>query len=134
MILTAALAVLAGTLLACFLAILPGLHIYNVMGLAVLLIYHLQGLGLAVAPEIYLPFMISLVVGWSVLNTIPSVLLGAPGSGRRESWCAARILRHSERTCEPTPAVVITRALRRVDMNHSTSSAISVDLPAPLQV
>ncbi|MBL7016202.1 MAG: tripartite tricarboxylate transporter permease [Kiritimatiellales bacterium] len=78
MILTAALAVLAGTVLACFLAILPGLHIYNVMGLAVLLIYRLQGLGLAVAPEIYLPFMIGLVVGWSVLNTIPSVLLGAP--------------------------------------------------------
>ena len=78
MILTAALAVLAGTVLACFLAILPGLHIYNVMGLAVLLIYHLQGLGLAVDPEVYLPFMIGLVVGWSVLNTIPSVLLGAP--------------------------------------------------------
>ena len=78
MILTAALAVLTGTVLACFLAILPGLHIYNVMGLAVLLIYWLQGLGLAVAPEIVLPFMIGLVVGWSVLNTIPSVLLGAP--------------------------------------------------------
>ncbi len=78
MILTATLAVLAGTVLACFLAILPGLHIYNVMGLAVLLIYKLQSLGLAVAPEIYLPFMIGLVVGWSVLNTIPSVLLGAP--------------------------------------------------------
>jgi putative membrane protein len=69
---------LAGTVLACFLAILPGLHIYNVMGLAVLLIYWLQGFGLAVMPEIYLPFMIGLVVGWSVLNTIPSVLLGAP--------------------------------------------------------
>ena len=78
MIFTVILAVLTGTVLACFLAILPGLHIYNVMGLAALLIYHVQGLGLAVAPEVYLPFMISLVVGWSVLNTIPSVLLGAP--------------------------------------------------------
>ena len=78
MIITALLAVLAGTVLSCLLAILPGLHIYNVMGLAVLLIYQLQGVGLAVAPEVYIPFMISLVVGWSVLNTIPSVLLGAP--------------------------------------------------------
>lgn len=78
MILVAALSVLIGTVLSCFLAILPGLHIYNVMGLAVLLIYKLQALGMAVAPEVYLPFMIGLVVGWSVLNTIPSVLLGAP--------------------------------------------------------
>lgn len=78
MIVCALLSVLAGTILACFLAILPGLHIYNVMGLAVLLIYKVQAAGLAVAPEIYLPFMIGLVVGWSVLNTIPSVLLGAP--------------------------------------------------------
>ncbi len=78
MILTAVIAVLAGTVLSCLLAILPGLHIYNVMGLAVLLIYKVQSLGMAVAPEIYLPFMIGLVVGWSVLNTIPSVLLGAP--------------------------------------------------------
>jgi len=77
-ILSAALAVLVGTLLACFLAILPGLHIYNVMGLAVLLIYKLQASGLDVAPNVYVPFMIGLVVGWSVLNTIPSVLLGAP--------------------------------------------------------
>ncbi len=83
MIATAVLAVLAGTVLSCFLAILPGLHIYNVMGLAVLLIYHLQGLGLAVAPEVYLPFMIGLVVGWSVLNTIPSVILGAPDKTTR---------------------------------------------------
>lgn len=78
MIAEAALSALAGTVLACVLAILPGLHIYNVMGLVALLIVHFQGLGMAVAPEIYLPFMIGLVVGWSVLNTIPSVLLGAP--------------------------------------------------------
>ncbi len=78
MIATAIAAVLVGTILSCFLAILPGLHIYNVMGLVAMLIYWLQGMGIATAPEIYLPFMIGLVVGWSVLNTIPSVLLGAP--------------------------------------------------------
>lgn len=74
----AAVAVLAGTVLACFLAILPGLHIYNVMGLAALFLYSLHGSGLAAMPEVYIPFMIGLVTGWSVLNTIPSVLLGAP--------------------------------------------------------
>ena len=78
MILHAALSVLAGTVLACALAILPGLHIYNVMGLAALLMAHLQALGQPFSPELCLPFMIGLVVGWSVLNTIPSVLLGAP--------------------------------------------------------
>ena len=78
MILTVIAAVVTGTVLSCFLAILPGLHIYNVMGLVAMLIYWLQGMGVAAAPEIYLPFMIGLVVGWSLLNTIPSVLLGAP--------------------------------------------------------
>jgi len=77
-ILTATVAVLAGTILSCFLAILPGLHIYNAMGLAAMLISWSQSMGIAAAPEVYLPFMIGLVVGWSVLNTIPSVLLGAP--------------------------------------------------------
>ena len=78
MIFMAAASVLAGTVLACFLAILPGLHIYNVMGLAALFLYSLHGGGVAAMPEIYVPFMIGLVTGWSVLNTIPSVLLGAP--------------------------------------------------------
>ena len=78
MILTAAASVLAGTVLSCFLAILPGLHIYNVMGLAALFLYSLHGGGLAAMPEVFIPFMIGLVTGWSILNTIPSVLLGAP--------------------------------------------------------
>ncbi|MFA6173130.1 MAG: tripartite tricarboxylate transporter permease [Kiritimatiellales bacterium] len=78
MIFTAAASVLAGTVLACFLAILPGLHIYNVMGLAALFLYSLHGSGAAAMPEFYIPFMLGLVTGWSVLNTIPSVLLGAP--------------------------------------------------------
>jgi len=73
-----ALAVLAGTVLACFLAVLPGLHIYNVMGLVAMLLYALNGGGVASMPEVTIPFMISLVTGWSVLNTVPSVLLGAP--------------------------------------------------------
>jgi hypothetical protein len=31
-------------------------------------------------PAVYIPFMIGLVTGWSMLNTIPSVLLGAPAA------------------------------------------------------
>ena len=78
MIFTVAASVLAGTVLACFLAILPGLHIYNVMGLIALFLYSLHGSGIAAMPEVYIPFMFALVTGWSMLNTIPSVLLGAP--------------------------------------------------------
>ena len=78
MIVAAAVSVLCGTVLSCFLAILPGLHIYNVMGLAALFLYSLHGGGLAAMPEVYVPFMIGLITGWSVINTIPSVLLGAP--------------------------------------------------------
>lgn len=77
MILSAAAAV-AGAVLACFLAVLPGLHIYNIMGLFALLLYALNGGGNASMPESSVPFMIGLVTGWSVMNTVPSVLLGAP--------------------------------------------------------
>lgn len=77
MMLTVA-AVLAGTVISCFLAVLPGLHIYNIMGFAALFLYSLHGGGPAAMPGVYVPFMIGLVTGWSVLNTIPSVLLGAP--------------------------------------------------------
>jgi putative membrane protein len=78
MIFTIALSVLSGTVLACFFAILPGLHIYNILGLMVMFLYSLQGSGVSAMPTIYIPFMIGLVTGWSILNTIPSVLLGAP--------------------------------------------------------
>ncbi len=70
--------VLTGTLLSCLFAMLPGLHIYNVMGLTALFLHSLSGSGIATMPEIYISFMIGLVTGWSVLNTIPSVLLGTP--------------------------------------------------------
>jgi len=41
-------------------------------------LYALPGHGAAVPSEIILPFMIGLVVGWAMLNTVPSVLFGAP--------------------------------------------------------
>ena len=69
---------LVGTVLSSALSILPGLHAYNVMGLLVMLVLWVQSLGWNVPPEIFLPFMMGMVVGWSMLNTIPAVLLGAP--------------------------------------------------------
>lgn len=71
-------ATLAGTVIASLLACLPGLHIYNVMGALVLAIIALVDTQWAIAPEIYLPMMAAMIVGWSMVNTIPAVLLGTP--------------------------------------------------------
>ncbi len=76
--LTVLLAVLAGTAVACVLGLLPGLHIYNVMGVLVLGVLGLAKAGIDVPPEVYIPAMTGMVVGWSVVNTIPAVLLGTP--------------------------------------------------------
>ena len=67
-----------GTLVSCVFSCLPALHAYNVLGALVLGLYALQAHGMNVAADLYLPFMAGVVVGWSMLNTIPSVLLGAP--------------------------------------------------------
>ena len=76
--LTVLLAVLAGTAIACVLGVLPGLHIYNVMGVLVLGVMGLAETGVDVPAEVFLPAMTGMVVGWSVVNTIPAVLLGTP--------------------------------------------------------
>ena len=75
---TVLFAVLAGTAIACVLGLLPGLHIYNVMGVLVLGVLGLAKAGIDVPPEVYIPAMTGMVVGWSVVNTIPAVLLGTP--------------------------------------------------------
>jgi len=75
-VIPAAAAVLAGTLIACLLSVLPGLHVYNVMAAVALWLYSLPDPGSGTERSI--PFMIGLVTGWSVLNTIPSILFGAP--------------------------------------------------------
>ncbi len=77
-VLTVLVSTLAGTAMAGVLACLPGLHVFNLMGLVALLILELQAAGMAVAPEIILPLMTGMIVGWCMLNTIPAVLLGAP--------------------------------------------------------
>ncbi len=70
--------VVAGTVVSGLLACLPGLHVYNVMGALVLGILSLESSGVAIPPDVFLPAMTGMVVGWSMINTIPSVLLGTP--------------------------------------------------------
>ncbi len=67
-----------GTLLSNVLSCLPALHAYNVLGGLLLLQYALIDHGIRLPPEVYVPFMTSMIVGWFMLNTIPSILLGAP--------------------------------------------------------
>ena len=68
-------AALAGTVLSSLLSCLPALHIYNVAGFLVLLALKIQGL---VPDEMMALFMLGLVVGYAMVNTIPSVFFGAP--------------------------------------------------------
>jgi putative membrane protein len=68
--------IVLGTLLACFLSCLPGLHIYNVAGVVILLEVATESWSIPV--EILFSFMMSLIVAYSILNTIPSIFLGAP--------------------------------------------------------
>ncbi len=78
LVLTVVVSVLIGTLISTVLSCLPGLHVYNVIGLLVLLVLTLGSHGVTLPPEVYLPFIAGMIVGWSMLNTIPSVFLGAP--------------------------------------------------------
>jgi len=66
---------LAGTLLASFLACIPALHIYNVAGLILLLLLRFEGL---IAPQGLAMLFVGMIVGYAVLNTIPSLFFAAP--------------------------------------------------------
>ena len=72
------ISVVAGTVVSSVISCLPGLHIYNVMGAMVMGILALEGTSWAIPSDLYLPAMTGMVVGWSMLNTIPAVLLGTP--------------------------------------------------------
>lgn len=66
---------LIGTLIGCALALLPGLHVFNVAGLAILLFTR----GIISLPEQALAlFLLGTLIGWSVVNVIPAVFLFAP--------------------------------------------------------
>jgi putative membrane protein len=66
---------LIGSLVASILACIPALHIYNVVGLLLLL-----GAGASelLGPEELSALMLGLVTGYAMLNTIPSIFFSAP--------------------------------------------------------
>jgi putative membrane protein len=66
---------LLGALAGCVLGLLPGLHIYNIAGLAFVL---MAGGLISVADEPLALFLLGALVGWSVVNVVPSVFLFAP--------------------------------------------------------
>jgi putative membrane protein len=68
-------AALAGTIVSAALSCVPALHIYNLAGLLVILALKLEG---SVPGDLLAMGMLGLVVGYAVLNTIPSVFVGAP--------------------------------------------------------
>lgn len=67
-----------GSLVSSVLACIPGLHVYSVMGFLAIRLHFLASNGPIVPAEILVPFAVGMVVGYSVFNTLPSVLLAAP--------------------------------------------------------
>jgi putative membrane protein len=68
-------AALAGTVLSSLLACLPALHIYNIAGLLILLAPRIEEM---LPGDMLAMFMLGLVIGYAVVNTIPSIFFGAP--------------------------------------------------------
>lgn len=68
-------AALAGTLVSSVLSCIPALHIYNV---AALLLTVSLGAGSKIPDELFAMFMLGMVIGYAMLNTLPGIFLGAP--------------------------------------------------------
>jgi putative membrane protein len=68
------LGAMVGILLSSVLSCVPGLHVYNVMGIGALCLHAADGKGAGVI----LPITIGMLVGYSFFSTIPSMLLCAP--------------------------------------------------------
>ena len=87
-------AIVVGTLIASVMACLPALHIYNVAGFALLFALPVIREGL-ISSSILIAFMMSLIVAYSILNTIPSIFLGAPDESAILLLCRTRALMQS---------------------------------------
>jgi len=64
-----------GVLLSALFSVLPGLHIYNVAGLALLALAAPENV---VPPQSIAMLFVGMITGYAVLNTIPTVFLSAP--------------------------------------------------------
>jgi len=89
-VLTNALCVCGGTVASCILGCLPALHIYNVAGFVILGWTALAAWTGLSSFQIAL-FMMGLIVGYSFINTIPSIFWGAP-----DESCAFLVLPSSK--------------------------------------
>ena len=68
-------AAVLGAVIASFLALIPGLHIYNVITLAFLFA---SGLQASLHPDQFAMLLLGMVTGYAVLSVIPSIYLAAP--------------------------------------------------------
>jgi putative membrane protein len=66
---------LIGTFIGCLVALVPGLHVFNIAGVALLLATRNA---LPIDNTVLAFVLLGLVVGWSVVNVIPSIFLFAP--------------------------------------------------------
>lgn len=72
------LSTIAGTLLSALIGCLPAMHVYNVAMLYVIFASTIANTFIGTDPYIIMPFMMGLIIGWAMLNTLPAVFLGAP--------------------------------------------------------
>lgn len=78
LMLKVAVSTAAGTLVSVVIGCLPALHVYNVAMLMIVFHEHVSRSAWGSDPYIMMPFLMGLIVGWAVLNTVPAVFLGAP--------------------------------------------------------
>ena len=62
-----------GVLFSCFISFLPALHIYNVIGIFLLVVLKFEA---AMAPMQLISLCIGMIVGYSILNTVPATYFG----------------------------------------------------------
>jgi putative membrane protein len=67
----------AGAIVSSLLACVPGLHIYNIMGLLAMAV-HTWGNPDWLGPANAISFAMGLIVGYALVNSVPSILLAAP--------------------------------------------------------
>ena len=72
------LSTVVGTIISIIIGCLPAMHVYNVATLFIVFYGAVSRSALGSDPYVMMPFMMGLVVGWAILNTVPTVFLGAP--------------------------------------------------------
>jgi putative membrane protein len=78
LILKVVLSSCAGTLVSVLIGWMPALHVYNIAMLFIIFHQRVQATAFGSDPQVMMPFMMGLIVGWTILNTVPTVFLGAP--------------------------------------------------------